>query len=64
MQPHRAAAGCYRLCNPSSVPFHGMASYSTTNKAAQPVKLVICGGGASAVLLLAALKEESARPMK
>jgi uncharacterized NAD(P)/FAD-binding protein YdhS len=36
-----------------------MASYSTTNKAAQPVKLVICGGGASAVLLLAALKEES-----
>jgi uncharacterized NAD(P)/FAD-binding protein YdhS len=38
-----------------------MASYSTTNKAAQPVKLVICGGGASAVLLLAALKEESPR---
>ena len=39
-----------------------MASYSPTNKAEQPIKLVICGGGASAVLLLAALKEGSARP--
>jgi uncharacterized NAD(P)/FAD-binding protein YdhS len=38
-----------------------MASYSP-NQAAQPVKLVICGGGASAVLLLSALKEGSARP--
>jgi uncharacterized NAD(P)/FAD-binding protein YdhS len=39
-----------------------MASYSPSNKAEQPIKLVICGGGASAVLLLAALKAGSARP--
>jgi uncharacterized NAD(P)/FAD-binding protein YdhS len=38
-----------------------MASYSPTNKAAQPLRLVICGGGASSVLLLAALQEGSAR---
>lgn len=40
-----------------------MASYSPTNKAAQPIRVVICGGGASAVLLLAALKEGAARPI-
>jgi len=39
-----------------------MACHSTTNKAAQPIKLVICGGGASSVLLLSALKDASARP--
>jgi len=39
-----------------------MAPCSPTNKAAQPLRVVICGGGASAVLLLAALKEGSARP--
>jgi uncharacterized NAD(P)/FAD-binding protein YdhS len=39
-----------------------MAPCSVTNKAAQPLRLVICGGGASSVLLLAALKEASARP--
>jgi uncharacterized NAD(P)/FAD-binding protein YdhS len=41
-----------------------MASYSPANKTAQPIRLVICGGGASAVLLLAALKERSARPIE
>jgi uncharacterized NAD(P)/FAD-binding protein YdhS len=40
-----------------------MASYSPANKTTQPIRLVICGGGASAVLLLAALKERSARPI-
>jgi uncharacterized NAD(P)/FAD-binding protein YdhS len=41
-----------------------MASYSPTIKVAQPIRLVICGGGASAVLLLAALKERTARPIE
>jgi uncharacterized NAD(P)/FAD-binding protein YdhS len=40
-----------------------MATYSPTNKAGQPPRLVICGGGASAVLLLAALKERNTRPL-
>jgi uncharacterized NAD(P)/FAD-binding protein YdhS len=40
-----------------------MASYSPTNSAAHPIRVVICGGGASAVLLLAALKEGAARPI-
>jgi len=40
-----------------------MASYSPTSKAGQPLSLVICGGGASAILLLAALKELVSRPI-
>jgi uncharacterized NAD(P)/FAD-binding protein YdhS len=39
-----------------------MASYTPT-RAEQPLRLVICGGGASAILLLAALKERLARPV-
>jgi len=40
-----------------------MAAYSPTNKTTQPARLVICGGGASAVLLLAALKERTWRAL-
>jgi uncharacterized NAD(P)/FAD-binding protein YdhS len=40
-----------------------MASYSPTSKAGQPLRCVICGGGASAILLLAALKDVSLRPI-
>jgi uncharacterized NAD(P)/FAD-binding protein YdhS len=40
-----------------------MASYTPTSKAGQPLRLVICGGGASAILLLAALKERITRPI-
>jgi uncharacterized NAD(P)/FAD-binding protein YdhS len=40
-----------------------MAAYSPTYRTGQPTRLVICGGGASAVLLLAALKERTWRPI-
>jgi uncharacterized NAD(P)/FAD-binding protein YdhS len=40
-----------------------MVSYTPTRSAGQPLRLVICGGGASAVLLLAALKEELSQPI-
>jgi uncharacterized NAD(P)/FAD-binding protein YdhS len=38
-----------------------MVSYTPTTNAGQPLRLVICGGGASAILLLAALKERLSR---
>jgi uncharacterized NAD(P)/FAD-binding protein YdhS len=40
-----------------------MLAYSPTNKSAQPTRVVICGGGASAALLLAALKERTRRAL-
>lgn len=40
-----------------------MASYTPTTRAEQPVRLVICGGGASAALLLSALSERTSRPI-
>jgi len=41
-----------------------MAAHSPTVKSGTPIKLVICGGGASAVLLLTALKDSVARPIE
>jgi uncharacterized NAD(P)/FAD-binding protein YdhS len=40
-----------------------MVSYKPTSNAGQPLRLVICAGGASAILLLAALKERVSRPI-
>jgi uncharacterized NAD(P)/FAD-binding protein YdhS len=40
-----------------------MVSYTPTMNAGEPLRLVICGGGASAILLLAALKEHLSRPI-
>jgi len=40
-----------------------MAAYTPTTQAGQPLRLVICGGGATAILLLAALKERISRPL-
>jgi uncharacterized NAD(P)/FAD-binding protein YdhS len=40
-----------------------MVSYTPTSNAGQPLRLAICGGGASAILLLAALKERVSRPI-
>jgi len=40
-----------------------MASHTLTSNHGQPLRLVICGGGASAILLLAALKERISRPI-
>jgi len=40
-----------------------MASYTPATKPGHPIRIVICGGGASALLLLAALKERASRPI-
>ena len=40
-----------------------MPSYTFPTEAGQPLRIVICGGGASSVLLLAALNERTTQPV-